>query len=749
MKISTLILAALCVLTLNIRANESENVKSGILFHYNPESTHGLYLDRAISASAARFLLPESAWIRGLTLRAKGDADAAARVRVVRPTADLRLPDTAAVVLTANVKKLHNGSELIRVDFPKNAELLHDQVFVIVDRLRGRFTLLSDSEEHPPICEDINGERFNLQYVLNESGKWLRGPHAFLVELNIETSVRDTGSRFSNAAPDLRIDRKSSSIGVAWQDFNGDGFADLLSGGRLYRNNGGNSFTEVQSVNESLSDGLMQMFIDLDGDGDADIFSAGADESFFLINDDGRWHIRRSEFLQVAVPLSYTLGDINNDGLSDLLYIDAKSGKGRAHVLLNNGAAELHHSAAARNIETVLNRVDGLTSVLAYDVNTDNQTDILLGAEGHPSPIMVLSDEQGRYTAVESTIRETPATMFGGGLFLSDVTVAADAQAEILTSDIAKGSINRMGVDAGKVNSNAPTEPLHWNTMGLLNAQRYRTGLKCGDLDNDGDLDLVVANLSKCRAIEVLFQQADGTYRNESRRLGLDLNGQTEDIVLVDYDLDGRLDICGYTDGTLHLFRNEMLLTGDYLTIGFRREASHADLAGTRIELHTKGDVRRQILLSGTGILMQGSPQCHFGLGEAEPPDSIVVVFPDGQRKTIDSPELNTLNQFGSDSRDLFDAPLQAKMDVLPNPARSFVDIRFELSADAPVNVEVYDSFQRRITDFKLGWRAAGSHAVTWEFDEAEGAEPIAAGAYFIHLRFGDSSIVKKIVVID
>ena len=54
---------------------------------------------------------------------------------------------------------------------------------------------------------------------------------------------------------------------AAWGDFDGDGWVDLATGGRVYRNNGGQSFAKVSSIGKGA-----EIWGDFDNDGDLDLF---------------------------------------------------------------------------------------------------------------------------------------------------------------------------------------------------------------------------------------------------------------------------------------------------------------------------------------------------------------------------------------------------------------------------------------------------------------------------------------------
>lgn len=82
-----------------------------------------------------------------------------------------------------------------------------------------------------------------------------------------------------------------------------------------------------------------------------------------------------------------------------------------------------------------------------------------------------------------------------------------------------------------------------------------------------------------------------------------------------------------------------------------------------------------------------------------------------------------------------------------PNPFRSGTDLRFELSAAGPYELEVYDITGRRMTLFR-GIGKVGANAVRWNGRDEQGrdADP---GVYFYRLRSGGLTEARRIVRID
>jgi hypothetical protein len=77
-----------------------------------------------------------------------------------------------------------------------------------------------------------------------------------------------------------------------------------------------------------------------------------------------------------------------------------------------------------------------------------------------------------------------------------------------------------------------------------------------------------------------------------------------------------------------------------------------------------------------------------------------------------------------------------------PNPFNSSSTIAYSLSARAKVHVAIYDLLGREVAVLVNGMNSAGAHSITWD------ASGHASGLYFVALRSGTQSQVRKLVLL-
>ena len=433
------------------------------------------------------------------------------------------------------------------------------------------------------------------------------------------------------------------STGVTVADYDNDGGPDILVTGfgrnLLYRNLGGGRFENVaaRAGVEAPGWNTAAAFFDADGDGWLDLYVAqyidvtiedvlkakpslswrgleqvafgpfglkGAPDHFFR-NVKGRFVDATEEAgmkdLALGFGLAVRAADVDDDGDVDL------------YVANDSDPNYLYRNDGTGHFKEV-----GVTSFCAFDGNGAAQASMGI-ATGD-------ADGDGILDMFVTAFSEDFSTLYKGlgGGFFSDVS-----------RETGVGPITRL--------------PLSW-------------GAALADFDNDGDLDLVVANghiypqIDKHPEIMGTYRQRNSLLENRSIRedappgaspemLFRDATGAAgpgfglvrahRGLAVGDVDNDGRLDILiTALDDSPELLRNEGAARS-WLTVVCEIPGGAAVPVGTRVTVTAGGRKMTRDLAAGDSYASTHDPRLHFGLGTAETADEVLVRWPDGTRSAV------------------------------------------------------------------------------------------------------------------
>jgi hypothetical protein len=450
-----------------------------------------------------------------------------------------------------------------------------------------------------------------------------------------------------------------SSPSASWMDVDGDGDEDLhvLNGygsleaepvpqpDRLYRNDGGGTFTAlaehplVRVVTFSGSG----VWGDLDNDGDPDLFVAnqsGADNSLF--RNDGGTFTRVTEGRVVSDggrSFSADWVDIDADGWLDLHVLNGRDG----------GAGEIDF----------VYRNDGTGGLVRVD-------DIAFARDTLPSGGAAWSDYDGDgdldvFLPVQSTAGTSRLYRNDGDWRFTDVTDAAGLTTDPLPYSPASSAAQWVDYDADGdldlfVGTTGTVDLLYRNdgAGGFRRTSAGRVGLDATyvsdalweDLDNDADLDLVIAVWGG--ASEIYRNDGEGRLHPVDRGdFGAELHFASS-VSSSDIDGDGDRDLfltqwpVNERGGAPNLiFRNDSP-GGHWIDVELRGTTSNRSGLGASIVVVATvgGEERSQLrLVTGrTSWRSSDGPARHFGLGDARTVHRIEVTWPSGVVDTLPGP---------------------------------------------------------------------------------------------------------------
>ncbi len=298
-------------------------------------------------------------------------------------------------------------------------------------------------------------------------------------------------------------------------------------------------------------------------------------------------------------------------------------------------------------------------------------------------------------------------------------------------------------------------------------------GSAWGDFDNDGDLDLFVAAAS---------QEFSRLYSNVGQGKFIALSSAQVGFWLLnfstsqgcawgDYDNDGDLDLyvanSTAPDGNPvrnFLYENELGNSNQWINITCEGSSSNRSAIGTKIRAKATINGQsywqlRHVSGSPTGDRSQNSLRVHFGFGDATLIDSLLIEWPSG---IVDQYAGVTPGQFylareGSSLEQLdltgieTDQPISPERYQLsqnyPNPFNPETTIHFTLPKSTKVSLEIYNILGQTILTLVNDFRIAGQHQVQWSGRDQLG-NSVASGVYIYTLRSENYTSSKKMLLI-
>jgi len=337
--------------------------------------------------------------------------------------------------------------------------------------------------------------------------------------------INNQDATFTNQGSNWGLTQLQHTFGASAVDFNNDGYLDLYvtsfgdasteaAAGehRLYMNNGPDdqgqwSFTNVAEqvglnrLFENVRDGLGTAWGDYDLDGDLDFFICGYNETRIcnrIFRNNGPDSKGQYSFTDVTIEsgISQTgirgflpqLVDMNGDRYPELILI---GDSGTSKYFVNNGDGTFSdYTIDARGIETA----NGM-GVDVGDVTNDGLLDMYVSSITYPATdgpgnVLMIQNEDQTYN---NTARDngTYSGHWGWGVLILDLDHDGDRDIAETNGFIGTfagdPAVIFENVDSGVVFNEVASE------AGFVHTKQGR-GLVRMDIENDGDLDLVIFN---------------------------------------------------------------------------------------------------------------------------------------------------------------------------------------------------------------------------------------------------------------
>ena len=424
------------------------------------------------------------------------------------------------------------------------------------------------------------------------------------------------------------VEVTSTSFGVGleravWGDIDNDGYPDLFLGrGDLYKNNRNQTFTLLTLPGAA---GLTPVFGDVNNDGYLDLFvckNGGA--NYLATNNQASGFARVTSgaiYTDTGTSLGAAWGDFNNDGWLDLF---VANGNGEAHfVYVNTGNGILVRT----NLGGITSEGNGSSHCAWVDYDNDGYADLFLSAG-----VLFRNLRNGSFQRVDANQFQS-STDFSWGDFDND------GRLDLLSVRTDSAVVYKNNGDG----TFTPTTLLRPAGMGSV----LTYAGKWVDLDNDGDLDIVM--MSQDTANIFFINGGNGTFTSGT----FNAHGHHRGLAVEDMDRDGFMDIFGSsiygTSGRdSRLMRNTAGNGNKWLRVACIGRASNKSGIGAKVWVTAQigGSSRQQVRQIGSGTGGSDGLVAHFGLGNATNIDMVRIEWPSGAIDSYTNLAVNTFTNF-------------------------------------------------------------------------------------------------------
>ncbi len=426
---------------------------------------------------------------------------------------------------------------------------------------------------------------------------------------------------FTDVTQQAGVGDKGMGMGVGVADYDNDGDQDLFvtnyGPNVFYRNNGDGTFTDItrEAGLENDLSGIGSTFLDYDQDGHLDLYVG----NYLEYDPDYQYYYAAQRF---PGPLAY-------HGQPDVLY----------H---NNGDGTFTDVTREAGVYNPEGRAMGVAS---GDIDDDGDWDIFVPNDGMEN-YLYRNNGDGTFTDVALPTgtgfsQRGEATSAMSAEF-ADIDL--DGLIDIIVPDMAYSCVYR-NMGGGLFEEMSAR-------LGVAAACGQYTSWSANyfDFDHDGYGDLFITNGHPHRLIgqeDLLLLNDNGRrFLNVSHLLGPDFQEKFvgRGSAAGDYDNDGDMDLL-----VLNLSERARLLRNDggnrrnWVMIHLIGTTSNRDGIGARVRLTTGGKTQTRLRVSSSGYLSQGDHRLHFGLGDVARIDRIEIRWPSGKVQTLEGVTANRL----------------------------------------------------------------------------------------------------------
>ena len=554
----------------------------------------------------------------------------------------------------------------------------------------------------------------------------------------------DPSAQFTTITTGDIVNDGGWSLGSIWGDYDNDSDLDLFvanyfnQNNFLYSNNGDGTFIKI-TTGAIVNDGGRSSgssWGDYDNNGDLDLFVANYDENFLYSNNGGGTFTKIDTGVivtDVGTSPGGSWGDYDNDGYLDLFVANY----GNNFLYWNNGNGTFTKITTGAIVND-----GGFSSGSSWgDYDNDGYLDLFV-TNYNENNFLYSNNGNGTFTKITTGAIVNDGGRSSGSSWgdydndgYLDLFVANDYQGQnFLYSNNGNGTFTRI------------------TTGAIVNDGGFSSGSSWGDYDNDGDLDLFVTNYNYYNQNNFFYSNnGDGTFTKIHNGIVND-GGNSKGSSWGDYDNDGDLDLFVANSNNQNNFLYSNNGNSNYwINIKCVGTVSNTSAIGAKVKVKTTIDgtsIWQMREISGqTGFGSQNSLNAEFGLGDATVIDSIKIEWPSGIVQVLTDVEVNQLLTITEEDLYVLNENINIPNDFTlslnyPNPFNPITTIKYGLPRGSKVTLKVFDILGREVATLVAQHQPAGYYQINWD------AFSHSSGIYFYQIQASEFKQIRKMILL-
>lgn len=549
---------------------------------------------------------------------------------------------------------------------------------------------------------------------------------------------------FTESASDLNNSTLRSGVAVAITDMNEDGLDDLVrfNNGTLeieYQQTDG-TFTQYTGGSYGSPWGVT--IADTDENGYNDLIVGGFydDLKYITASNDGTSYSSvnlagPSIFLQNA-----NMADIDNDGAIDFFGCHDEGISSPYH---NDGSGGLTYDLNLINAEsTVPSDNSGNYGSIWTDYDNDGDLDLYISkcrqgvndpTDGRRLNLMFQNDGNNNFTDVAAAIGLQPQLQSWSANF-EDIDNDGDLDVVLVNHDANNQIFENNGDGTFSDITTASGIETELAEIGL------GVQVAMEDFDNDGWIDILITTVRGTGTHHLFLNDGDGTFTVVNSPF--DTGGKTmHTAALGDLNNDGFIDvIAGFANGFNNPSSDPDLLfindgnANNWSKVRLEGDTSNKNGIGARIEIEGAWGTQIREVRAGESYGTQNSMITHFGIGTATAIDKITVRWPSGTVDEIVSPNINeTIFVFEGGGLGVDENSLANGVQLFPNPAQEQISVNLRSEAET-LPLTIYDLGGKQV----LTQEVAGTGVTTLSLSQ------LNSGVYFVNVNNQVIKLIKQ-----